>query len=284
MQIDWLTVGAQWINFLILMWLLRRFLYRPIVQAMDKRQQAIAARTAEAESKSGQAEQLARDYRGKLAELEAQRAELLAAAREAADTERAKLIAQARAGARTQAEQWRLDIQREKAALQTHINRQLGGLITATARKAMQDLCSLSLEQALCSHFLERLQQLPEREKRLFTEPAHTTLVLASSFELDEAMRNRFGSTLRNILTSDVSLRFDGLRDSSLGLALTGANYTLEWTLEHYFADLRAELDDALSRANPNSPTSNPPAHSETPPSIPRPGDGQSSLPAELRQ
>ncbi|MCQ8130983.1 F0F1 ATP synthase subunit B family protein, partial [Methylomonas rivi] len=79
MQIDWLTVAAQWINFLILMWLLRRYLYQPILQAMDKRQQAIAARAAAAVSKTEQAEQLARDYRDKLAELEAHRDALMAA-------------------------------------------------------------------------------------------------------------------------------------------------------------------------------------------------------------
>jgi F-type H+-transporting ATPase subunit b len=37
MLIDWFTVGAQVLNFLILVWLLKRFLYGPILDAIDAR-------------------------------------------------------------------------------------------------------------------------------------------------------------------------------------------------------------------------------------------------------
>ena len=43
MQVDWLTVAAQIVNFLILVWLLHKFLYGPIVRAMGDREAAIAA-------------------------------------------------------------------------------------------------------------------------------------------------------------------------------------------------------------------------------------------------
>ena len=37
MLIDWFTVGAQALNFIILVWLLKRFLYKPILDAIDAR-------------------------------------------------------------------------------------------------------------------------------------------------------------------------------------------------------------------------------------------------------
>jgi F-type H+-transporting ATPase subunit b len=43
MLIDWFTVGAQALNFLILVWLLKRFLYKPILDAIDAREKRIAA-------------------------------------------------------------------------------------------------------------------------------------------------------------------------------------------------------------------------------------------------
>ncbi len=49
MQIDWLTVIAQIVNFLILVWLLKRFLYQPVINAMDQREQRIAERLQKAE-------------------------------------------------------------------------------------------------------------------------------------------------------------------------------------------------------------------------------------------
>jgi F0F1-type ATP synthase membrane subunit b/b' len=51
MLIDWFTVGAEAINFLILMWLLKRFLYKPILDAIESREQKIAAELADAATK-----------------------------------------------------------------------------------------------------------------------------------------------------------------------------------------------------------------------------------------
>ena len=66
MQIDWLTVSAQLINFLVLVWLLKRFLYRPVMDAMQRREQHIAARIGAAEQQEGLADQRERRYRDEL--------------------------------------------------------------------------------------------------------------------------------------------------------------------------------------------------------------------------
>ncbi len=54
MPIDWFTVAAQVINFLILVWLLKRFLYKPILAAIDEREKGIAAQLASAEAKKAE--------------------------------------------------------------------------------------------------------------------------------------------------------------------------------------------------------------------------------------
>ncbi len=48
MSIDWITVVAQLLNFLVLVWLLKRFLYRPILDGIDAREVEISTRMAEA--------------------------------------------------------------------------------------------------------------------------------------------------------------------------------------------------------------------------------------------
>lgn len=247
MQIDWLTVAAQWINFLILMWLLRRFLYRPIIQAMDKRQQTLATSARAAEQKMRQAEQQAELYRNKLAELEAHGAALMTAAKQAADHEREKLAGQARTEFETLAQQWRRDLEREKSAFQHQLRNELGRLITATARKAVIDLTGRELEQALFDNFLSRLNALSAGEKQLLSESGRENTVLASSCELSETLRIRFADALNRTLPSPVNIRFEALPDSRLGLLLTTPAYSLEWRVERYFADLQTELDGVLN-------------------------------------
>lgn len=254
MQIDWLTVGAQWINFLILMWLLRRFLYQPIVQAMDRRQQAITQRNQDAQQKADQAEQLAQDYRNKLTELENQRTELINVAREQAAAERENLLQKARTESQALTARWQQEIEQEKAEFQSQLSRELGRLVTATARKAVQDLSGLEWEQAVFGHFLTHLQQLPTPDKNRLSVSGNDGLTLTSSFALDEAMRSALREALKHVLTADSDIRFEGLPGSQAGLRLSSSGYSVEWTIEQYFAHLDTELEAMLAQSISSAP------------------------------
>lgn len=247
MQIDWLTVAAQWLNFLVLMWLLQRFLYQPIVRAMDKRQQAIDAQLEQAAEKAELAEQNAENYRNKLSELEAHRTVLMAAAREAADAEREKLTRQARDDIETLSRQWRQEVEREQAEAKQQLKQAFGQLVMATARHALQDLCGLDLQQALLDNFLQRLQTLGAEQKHQLAEAAAGDLAVACSFELDAGQRQRIEAALRVALNREPSLSFQTLADSCCGIMLITSAYTLEWRLEQYFADLDADLTARLA-------------------------------------
>ena len=65
MLIDWFTVGAQVLNFLILVWLLKHFLYKPILNAIDAREKRIAAELADAEAKKAEAQKQRDDFQSK---------------------------------------------------------------------------------------------------------------------------------------------------------------------------------------------------------------------------
>jgi F-type H+-transporting ATPase subunit b len=69
MQIDWLTVIAQIVNFLILVWLLKRFLYHPVITAMDRREQRIAERLQLAEQREQAAIESRQDYENRIASI-----------------------------------------------------------------------------------------------------------------------------------------------------------------------------------------------------------------------
>jgi F-type H+-transporting ATPase subunit b len=76
MLIDWFTVGAQALNFLILVWLLKRFLYKPILDAIDAREKGIAAELADAAAKQAEAKTERDGFRAKSEEFDHQRADL----------------------------------------------------------------------------------------------------------------------------------------------------------------------------------------------------------------
>jgi F-type H+-transporting ATPase subunit b len=70
--IDWYTVAAQALNFLILVWLLKRFLYQPVLDAIGAREQRIAMQLADAASKEAAATKEREQFESKNRELDSQ--------------------------------------------------------------------------------------------------------------------------------------------------------------------------------------------------------------------
>ena len=99
MLIDWFTVAAQALNFLILVWLMKRFLYKPIQGAIDSREKHIAAALADADAKKSQAQAERDEFQRKNDEFQQQRAALFGQAERDAQLERQRLLDEARQAA-----------------------------------------------------------------------------------------------------------------------------------------------------------------------------------------
>src|SRR5271170_3549593 len=99
MLIDWFTVGAQALNFAVLVWLLKRFLYKPILDAVDAREARITAELADADAKKAEAQKERSEFEHKNQQFDQQRAALLSKATEEAKAERRRLIDDARQAA-----------------------------------------------------------------------------------------------------------------------------------------------------------------------------------------
>jgi len=96
MLIDWFTVGAQVLNFLILVWLLKRFLYKPILNAIDAREKQIATELANAEAKKADAQKEHDEFEKKNQVFDDERGSMLAKAKQDAQAEHDRLINEAK--------------------------------------------------------------------------------------------------------------------------------------------------------------------------------------------
>jgi len=96
MLIDWFTVVAQAVNFLILVWLLKRFLYRPVLAAIDAREQKIATQLAQATQREAQAQTEREEFQRRNETLAREREAILRKASDAVDAERQTLLEAAR--------------------------------------------------------------------------------------------------------------------------------------------------------------------------------------------
>jgi F-type H+-transporting ATPase subunit b len=144
MLIDWFTVAAQAVNFLILVWLLKRFLYKPVLAAIDEREKRITTQLQDAEKKKAEALKEQTDFLHKNEEFERQRSALLLEATDAAKTERERLLETARGDS----EELRSKLQKTLHDELDNLNRKIGTLalqeVFSIARKTLADLANVS--------------------------------------------------------------------------------------------------------------------------------------------
>ncbi|WP_317705004.1 F0F1 ATP synthase subunit delta [Methylomarinovum caldicuralii] len=241
---DWLTVVAQIVNFLILAALLKRFLYRPIVTAMAARQAHIERQLQEARHLKAQAERLIATYRRRLEEVEQQNQQLLEQARQEAERERQALLDQARLEVEAKRRQWLEALAREQHQLARDLERLLGEQLIALGRKAFAELAGRRLEACLVETFLERLETSPELQ-RLLTEAGSREWTVVTAQPLDADLRRRIETALRRF-NPDVRVRFVERDALILGIALEAGDRVWSWNLAAWLEQLEAELQRFL--------------------------------------
>ena len=163
MLINWFTVVAQAINFLILVWLLKRFLYKPILHAIDEREKGIAAQLAEAEAKKAEAQKERDDFQHKNEAFDQERAALLKKATDEAKAERQRLLDEARKDADALRAKRQDALRNEQRNLSQEIIRWTQKEVFAITRKTLADLAGTSLEERMGDVFVQRVRALDRR-------------------------------------------------------------------------------------------------------------------------
>lgn len=260
MLLDWFTVAAQIVNFLILVALLRYFLYGRIIQAMDAREQHIAARLEAAEHLQQAAAHEAAAYRQQQHALEAQRAALLAQAEADVDVQRQALLAAARQEIESVQANWQKAVRDEKEAFLQALRQQAQQQLHVMAHRALQDLAHTDLEQQMLTVFLDKLQTLDaDTWATLATaqQDARQPVVIRSAFALPQPARQQLRHILHAYLGETVVCRFETVPEVICGIEVQAAGHKLAWSLEDYLETLTESLEAAFPAETGEAPADN---------------------------
>jgi F-type H+-transporting ATPase subunit b len=254
--IDWFTVAAQLLNFVILVWLMKRFLYQPVLDAIATREQKIAKELADATQTQTQADQQQDEFQKKNKAFDEQRAELLQQARDEARAERERLQAEARE-AQDAATAKRAKAQlAELQQLHADITRDTQQQVFDIARRVLGELAGVSLEQRACEVFLQELQALDGTALATLAaalkaatedEPA----LVHSAFVLPDAQRATIQAALDTAVGQPVPLKFETKPQLVSGIELSAQGQKLAWSISDYLGALFAGLEDRLAVAEP---------------------------------
>lgn len=249
MLIDWFTVIAQVVNFLILVWLMKRYLYQPILKALAAREQRIAASLADADAKMAEAVQEREDYARKNTEFDRQRAALLFKAQDEAGSERNRLFEAARNDADTFRDKLQGKLSDEYIRLRESINHRTRDEVFAIARKTLSDLAGVTLEARMAEVFIARLLGLGSEEKARLAavlKSPDMPVVVRSAFELAPAQRAPIEAAIKTTLAGTSPVQFEIVPGLIGGVELIMQGQKVAWCIDDYLASLEKGVDELI--------------------------------------
>lgn len=250
MLIDWFTIIAQVVNFLILVWLMKRFLYAPILDALDAREGQIAARLADARITQEEAQRRRDEYREKNEEFERQRKALLSAATLAAQAERRRLFEEARKAHEVLLERQRQAMRSDFLNQKDEIMRRTREEVFAITRKTLADLAGESLEKQMIEAFIRRCRKLAEEERSELQpafDAANEPALVRSTFSLPAELQRDLEQAVREIFAFQGSFLFETSPDGVSGIVLNVNGYEVAWSIAEYLPVLEQSVAELLS-------------------------------------
>ena len=249
MQIDWFTLAAEIVNFLLLIVLLRLLLYKRIVRAMNEREQRIASDLNDAEEKRKEAEREAESYREKRRELETRQKSLISEAEENAEERRKELMSRAREEVEESRDQWFASMRRERDSFLSELRRRAGRKVIGIARRVLSDLADSELEDRIVRIFIRRLRDLDEEEKRQLGEmKPEDGWTVAGSWSVSEDLRDELEEAVREVVGDSPRITFETKEELVAGLELRSGGRRLAWSVDSYLNALEEELADMVDQ------------------------------------
>ena len=245
MLIDWFTVAAQGVNFLILVLVLKKCLYGPITRAMAAREEKIAGRLAEAATARKEARREAAALGAERARLETDKQRLLAAARDEIGQWRESALAEARQAVDDARRGWLTGLAAEREAFSRRLRRRVAEEVVALGRRAFRDLADNELEARVVHTFLAKAQSaggdLPPG-----AAAGEGPLVVETGFAAENGTRRQLVDGLAALFPRAGEAQIALTPELGFGLRLTLGQWQVEWNLDWYLREFEAALGETL--------------------------------------
>lgn len=244
MQIDWWTFGLQAINFLVLVWLLQRFLYRPVMAVIARRRAEAEKSFQEASRREAAADKARHEAESERSAEVAGREKMMAAARAEIESERKKMIEQARKDAAQIAEAARAKIEEERAEALEDLRAKAVDLGADIANRLLSQTVSKSLNDVFLARIGEHLGGLSaDRRAALKDELARDgKMTVVTAAALDAPEQERWRKKVSEALGSKPAMDFDVDPALIAGAELHFRNAILRFSWRDSIEQARREL------------------------------------------
>lgn len=250
MLIDSFTIIAQIINFLILIYLLKRFLFNRIIQIMDEREKQITDQMQDAKTAKETAQKELDEQQRIREELQEKWNEMLAQAKKDAQKKREELVKDARSKIDEEQKNWREAILKQRTAFLRDLRHLSCEQVCQMSRKVLADLADEKLENQLIENFLIQLGKLTKEEKNdfiRFINKDERKIWVDSSFQLTGEKESEIRKILEKIIGDKVEINFKVSPKLICGIETRTEGKKISWNIENYLDGLEEQLKKAFT-------------------------------------
>jgi F-type H+-transporting ATPase subunit b len=211
LEIDWTTFALEAVNFLVLVWILKRFFYKPVLDVIARRRAAIEASLTEAESRHAEAEALEARSREGLKGLEEERRHGREELAKEIAAERARLLEQMKAGLAEERKKAEVVAERTEAEAARRREAQAVRSGLAFTARLLERVADPALEARLVGMALEDLHDLPEERREAVREAVRDQAgppVVTTAGPLPEDRRKAVADALSALLGREAAPEF----------------------------------------------------------------------------
>ena len=246
MELSWSTFVLEIINFLVLVWILKRFLYKPVLDVIARRRAGIEKTLTDAEDLHADADRLQEQYESRLADWDQERQQAREALTRELGAERARKMAELQTALEQEREKAQVTDARQQADVKRKIEETALMQAARFAARLLEQTSGADTEARLVDLVITGLTRLPaERSEALRNSCGKSpgTVVVVSAFTLADKHRQQLEQALATVTSPNTALRFEQNSDLLAGVRITiGA-----WVLG---ANLRDELKGFMELAH----------------------------------
>lgn len=214
MEFDWTTSLLEVINFLVLMWILQRFLYKPVGEAVARRRAVIEQTQLETRTLRAEAESLQRQYEGRMAAWTEETSRARSQMLQEIAGERQRLLAELQVSLEEERSKQHALEERRASELRLALQNDARLEGSRFAARLLSRLASPSLARRILDVLLEDLGQLADPDLtalRAAAEDGASTADISTSHELDPEQRDSLARALAEVMqkTVDCDFRLD---------------------------------------------------------------------------
>ena len=251
MGIDLVTLIAQIINLVVLIWLMKRFLYQPILKMVSERQALIDAEIKRAHQARQEALLQEAQYNKKLSDFEAKRSEMLSQVRQEVDAFQQKLLTESKQAIAYSRKNWQAELEQEKQSFDVTLQAAIVKNFKIFASDALQDMAGIELSSLVLKKFKEKMQKISKTSYKQMQDNIlkNGKVIVSTDTKLDNQTKADIKAFLTDFFVLQNDVKFEFKEDAELicGIQIQVGEHQTSWNLKNYLEAFEDNMDAAFN-------------------------------------